>query len=173
MEAVRSTEMGDRDGVEQLMASLHRLSRLLASRQAASRVTAAAGVDISQQGATVLRALLRHGRQSMAAVASSASMDLGAVSRQVRTLEGEGLVRRLGDPDDARVALVELTAKGRRAAERVRAVSVRHLEQALGEWSRDDVRTLATLLQRLVDDMVTTPVPPATSGSAAARRRAG
>lgn len=147
------------DALDDLAASLQRLGRLLASRQATSRVTEAARVEVSQQGTALLRALLRDGRQPMAGLASSATMDLGAVSRQVRELEKQGAVRRSSDPDDGRVVLLELTAKGRRMAENLRAVGVRHIGDALGDWPEGDARTLAALLGRLVDDLRATPVP--------------
>lgn len=147
------------EALDELTGSLQRLGRLLASRQATSRLTSAAKVEVSQQGAGLLRALLRGGRQSMAALATAASMDLGAVSRQVRQLEETGAVRRSSDPDDGRVAMLDLTAKGRRMAENLRAVGVRHLDHALRDWSEADSRALAVLLGRLVDDLVATPVP--------------
>jgi DNA-binding MarR family transcriptional regulator len=155
-------EVPSPEALDELTASLQRLGRLLASRQATARVTAAANVDVSQQGAALLRTLLRNGRLPMAALATAAAMDLGAVSRQVRVLEGAGAVRRSSDPSDGRVARLELTPKGRRMAEGLRAVGVRHLETALSGWSEADGRTLATLLGRLVDDLVATPVPAST-----------
>jgi DNA-binding MarR family transcriptional regulator len=148
------------DPVEELMVALQRLGRLLASRQVASRITTVAGVDVTQQGVTLLRALLREGKQPIAVLATVAAMDLGAVSRQVRLLEDAGALRRSRSSDDGRVALVELTADGRRIAERIRAVSVQHLEEALRDWSATDERTLARLMQRFVDDLVATPVRP-------------
>jgi DNA-binding MarR family transcriptional regulator len=155
------------DAVDELMPALQRLGRLLASRQVASRIITVAGVEVTQQGMTLLRVLLRDGRQSIATLAASAAMDLGAVSRQARLLEEAGAVRRSRSPDDGRVALLDLTAKGRRIAQRIRAVSVQHLEDALRDWSDADQRVLATLMQRLVQDLVATPVRPdgVTAGS--------
>lgn len=150
--------MAPTEPVEELMVALQRLGRLLASRQVASRIITVAGVDVTQQGMTLLRVLLRHGRQSIATLAGAAAMDLGAVSRQVRLLEDAGLALRSRSPDDGRVALLELTPEGRRIAERIRAVSVRHLDEALRGWTVADERTLARLMQRLVDDLVSTPV---------------
>jgi DNA-binding MarR family transcriptional regulator len=152
--------MAHAEALEELMASLARLGRLLGSRQAAARTAMVADVDVSQQGIALLRALRGAGRQSVAALASAAAMDLGAVSRQVRLLEGNGAVRRSRSPDDGRVALLELTPHGRAMADRIHAVGVRHLEEALGDWSEGDERTLAQLMQRLVDDLVRTPVRP-------------
>jgi DNA-binding MarR family transcriptional regulator len=148
------------DAVDELMPALQRLGRLLASRQVASRIITVAGVEVTQQGMTLLRVLLRDGRQSIATLAASAAMDLGAVSRQARLLEEAGAVRRSRSPHDGRVALLELTAEGRRIARRIRAVSVQHLEDALRDWSDADQRVLATLMQRLVHDLVATPVRP-------------
>jgi DNA-binding MarR family transcriptional regulator len=155
------------DPVEELMVALQRMGRMLASRQVAARIITVAGVDVTQQGMTLLRVLLRDGKQSIATLASAAAMDLGAASRQVRLLEQGAAVRRSRSPDDARVALLELTARGRRIAERIREVSVRHLEDALQGWSDHDERTLASLMARLVDDLVATPVRPdgVTAGS--------
>jgi DNA-binding MarR family transcriptional regulator len=146
------------DAVEELSAALQRMGRMLASRQVASRIISVAGVEVSQQGMTLMRVLLRDGKQSIATLAAAAAMDLGAVSRQVRLLEDAAAVRRTRSPEDGRVALIELTASGRRVAERIRAVSVRHLEDALAGWSEHDERTLARLMQRLVDDLTATPV---------------
>jgi DNA-binding MarR family transcriptional regulator len=154
-------EVARTDALDELATSLQRLGRLLASRQATSRVTAAANVDVSQQGAALLRTLLRRGRLSMAALASAAAMDLAAVSRQVPLLENAGAVHRTLDPDDGRVAFLELTRKGRRMAGALQAAGIRHLEVALEGWSEADSRALAALVGRLVDDLVATPVPSA------------
>jgi DNA-binding MarR family transcriptional regulator len=142
------------------MVSLARLGRLFGSRQVAARTAMAAGVDVSQQGIALLRALHRGGQQSVATLAATAAMDLGAVSRQVRILEDGGAVRRSRSPEDGRVALLELTPQGRAMADRIHAAGVRHLEDALGDWSEGDERTLAGLMQRLIDDMVRTPIRP-------------
>ena len=144
------------------MASLQRLGRLLASRQVVSRISTAAGVDVSQQGAALLRVLLREGQLSVAALAATTPMEIAAVSRQVRLLDAAGAITRSTSPDDARVTLIELTPDGRELAEKIRAVGVRHLQEALGTWSPTDQRRLATLMQRLVDDLRATPVRPGT-----------
>jgi DNA-binding MarR family transcriptional regulator len=119
-----------------------------------------ASADVSQQGLTLLRALRRGGQQSMATLAGAAGMDLGAVSRQVRILEDDGAVKRSRTPEDGRVALLDLTPEGRAMADRIHAVGVGHLQEALQAWSEDDERTLARLMQRLVDDLMRTPIRP-------------
>jgi DNA-binding MarR family transcriptional regulator len=148
------------EALEELMASLARLGRLLGSRQVAARTAMVAAADVSQQGLALMRALRRGREQSMATLAGAAGMDLGAVSRQVRILEDDGAVKRSRSPEDGRVALVDLTPEGCAMADRIHAVGVRHLQEALQAWSDDDERTLARLMQRLVDDLVQTPIRP-------------
>ena len=142
------------------MVSLARLGRLMGSRQVAARTALVAGVDVSQQGLALLRALRRGGQQSVATLAGAAGMDLGAVSRQVRLLEDDGAVTRSRSPEDGRVALLDLTPAGRAMADRIHTVGVRHMQEALRAWSEDDERTLARLMQRLVDDLMRTPIRP-------------
>lgn len=146
--------------VDEIMASMRRLGRLLSSRQGSSQVTAAAGVEATQQGVALLWSLLRDGEQSVASLAAAASMDLGAVSRQVRLLEEAGAVARTRSPDDGRVALLSLTRSGRRTAERLRDTGTQHLADALAGWTLDEAQTLAALMHRLVDDILATPIRP-------------
>ncbi len=144
---------------DDLQTSLLRLGRLLASRQAASRLVEAAGVHASQQGVALLRTLRREGRVAAAELAASAGMDIGAVSRQVRILEQDGLVHRSADPDDGRVVLLALTARGEEVAARLHSIGARHLQVALRGWSDGERARLAALLARLVDDLQATPMP--------------
>lgn len=144
--------------LDDLQTSLLRLGRLLASRQAASRLVEVAGVQVSQQGVALLRALRREGRVPAAELAAAAGMDLGAVSRQVRLLEQAGLVERSAHPDDGRVVLLELTDQGRGTAEHLHAISARHLEAALADWSDTERAAFAASLDRLVDDLRATPL---------------
>lgn len=146
--------------LDDVQTSLLRLGRLLASRQAASALVRVAGVEVSQQGVALLRVLRREGELPAAALAAAAGMDLGAVSRQVRHLDDEGLVRRATDPADGRVTLVDLTPAGAALAERLHAISARHLEEALAGWSGAERRDLARALRRLVDDLRATPLAP-------------
>ena len=144
--------------LDDLQTSLLRLGRLLASRQAASRLVEVAGIQVSQQGVALLRALRREGRVPAAELAAAAGMDLGAVSRQVRLLERDGLVSRSAHPDDGRVVLLELTSRGRTTAERLHVIGARHLEAALADWSEDERTRLAASLDRLVDDLRAAPL---------------
>jgi DNA-binding MarR family transcriptional regulator len=148
------------DGDDELLLAIQRLGRLMGSRQVSSRIADAAGADITQQGVRILRALYRHGEQPIAGLASVAHMDIAAVSRQLRPLEEAGLVQRAGSTGDARVALVSLTAAGRRIAKRIRDVGIRHLSAALKDWTPAERTNLGHLLTKLVDDLMATEITP-------------
>jgi DNA-binding MarR family transcriptional regulator len=137
--------------------ALDRLRRLLASRRVFSRLAAAAGIEISQQAIQVLRALDRQDARSVAEVARAARMDVGAVSRQLATLEEIGLASRRQSKAHGSVVLVTTTDRGARVVSKVNAVQNRHLQEALAGWSEDDRNSLGRLLARFVDDLQQTP----------------
>ena len=56
----------------------------------------------------------------------------GGLTKTLRRLETAGYVRRRPDPDDRRSLLVELTATGRRACEKVSAAVAAHYDDVLG-----------------------------------------
>ena len=143
--------------VESVRLGLYRLQRLLAGRRPFSALTAAAGLDLSQQEIQVLQVLQDGAARSMAELARSARLDAGAVSRQVQALEERGLVGRRPSPDHGRIVLVEPSAEGLDAARRVHDLRNRHLLDALDDWSVEERDTLGRLLLRLVDDLQATP----------------
>jgi DNA-binding MarR family transcriptional regulator len=148
------------DADEQLLAAIQRLGRLMGSPQVARRMAGAAGAEVSQQGVQIIRALHRSGETPIAGLATGAHMDISAVSRQLRPLEEAGLVRRAAAKTDGRVALVSLTRSGTKLAERIRAVGIRHLNDALADWDVADRAELARLLGRLADDFAHTSLVP-------------
>lgn len=146
------------DADEDLLAAIQRMGRLMSSRKATGRIADAAGTDISQQGVQIVRALHRNGDLPIARLALAAGMDISAVSRQLRAFEDQGLVARTPSADDARVAIISLTPKGTKVAERLRAVGLRHLADTLKGWTAEDRAELTRLLTRLVDDFAHTDV---------------
>ncbi|MCO5314103.1 MAG: MarR family transcriptional regulator [Microthrixaceae bacterium] len=149
----RQQQFEESGAEDDLLVVIQRLGRLIGSRQVAGRITDAAGVEISQQGVQILRSLLRHGELPIAGVAAAAHMDISAVSRQLGPLEEAGLTARGAAKDDGRVVLIRLTPSGRRVAQRIRSVGLRHLQASLIAWSADEKHQLAELLGRLIDDM--------------------
>ncbi len=120
----------------------------------AAAVARAAGTPLPQQAVQVLSAVAAsEAARPVAEVARVASMDMGAVSRQLKLLESHGLVRRAASPDHGSVVLVDATPEGRDAARKLDRVRSRHLADALADWTPQERAELGRLLVRLVDDL--------------------
>lgn len=141
--------------IDAIADTLRALQRLRGSRRVHAALSEAAETTLSQQAVQVLGAL--DDTLSVAELARSVRMDVGAVSRQLRDLEEKGYVRRAPSPHNASVVLVTATTRGRTVARRVAAVRNDHLARALADWSPTDRRFLALLLHRLADGLQTTP----------------
>jgi DNA-binding MarR family transcriptional regulator len=76
------------------------------------------------------------------------------VTRQVQRLERTGFVTRVPDPHDRRAQRVRLTPAGRDAVDAIRAVSRGFMRAALSDWTSEDLRQLAALNHRMVDDFL-------------------
>lgn len=99
----------------------------------------------------VLAALLRAGephRLSASALARSVLLSSGGLTTRIDRMVEAGLVRRRPDPDDRRGVLVELTAKGRRAAEGAIDGQREHVEPLLEALSPRERRDFVRLLRK-------------------------
>jgi len=102
----------------------------------------------------ILLASLEKGEPArMSDIAAVLRLDASTVSRQVRSLEEAGLVRREPDPADGRATRLLLNDEGR--AELTLQRKERHavLAAAMAEWSPEDRAALGSLLGRLADDV--------------------
>lgn len=138
--------------------SLERLFRLTVNRGVHHRQTAAIGVEVTRAGYAILRTLAESGDLPMSRLARRCSMDPAAANRQVRSLEDAELVERVTDPDDARLVVAHLTAKGRRTHDRIVALRVEQMTDVLDGWSDHDRTELVRLIDRLVVDLRSTPI---------------
>jgi DNA-binding MarR family transcriptional regulator len=134
-----------------------RLGRLLSSRGVHVGMAGAAGVELSEQAMNVLRALVDRHPIPVGDLARSARMDTGAVSRQIKVLESEGLVVRAASPQHRSIVLVEATERGKDVARRFERVRHAQLSRALASWTDAEREQLGILLVRLVDDLQSTP----------------
>jgi DNA-binding MarR family transcriptional regulator len=74
----------------------------------------------------------------------------GAITNRIDRVEKKGLVRRRQDPNDGRVMVVQLTAAGRRLADKAAAIHFRALAETFSSLSRQDCAQLNTSLARLM-----------------------
>jgi DNA-binding MarR family transcriptional regulator len=136
------------------------------------RQLAAFGLNVAQWRAVALLSLSRS--STFQELAAYAWLDRGDLSRALRKLEADGLVRRKPHPDDRRSAYLMLTAKGRRCYSGFSA-EWRSFEHELDQlFSTRELRELNGQLELLAGrclDFMDTPET-AVITAAAARRRA-
>jgi DNA-binding MarR family transcriptional regulator len=145
------------EDVVQAERALERLFRLTANRKMQPKQTAAVGADVSRAGYAVLRCVEAAGELTLGDIAAECAMDPAAVSRQVRVLEVDGMLRRATHEDDARVTVVTLTPTGRKVYRRIVEFRTSYMTEVLAGWSAADRDTLARLVNRLVDDFTSVP----------------
>lgn len=124
-------------------AAIHLLRRLRSE-------DAATGLTASRLSA--LSVVVFGGPIRMGDLAAAEQVRPPTISRLVKDLEQEGLVRRVSDSADARVQRVEATERGRRILQEGRRRRVEALAAELGGLSEADARVLtraADLLERL------------------------
>jgi DNA-binding MarR family transcriptional regulator len=116
---------------------------------------------LRQQGETAasptqlaaLATVERHGSITLGELAAVERVQPPTITAAIGRLEQRGLVRRRTDPDDRRVARVEITREGRRLLERSRSRKTAYLERRLAALSADERVTLeraAEILERLL-----------------------
>lgn len=129
-------------------------------RKAARRVTQIydqflepTGLTITQFG--LLAQLKRQDGITIGALAERMIMDPTTLTRNLRPIEREGLVKLVADPDDRRARRLHLTPRGRAAFDKARpawAKAQRHVETTLGEA---DTEVLNTVLDRSLARLAT------------------
>lgn len=147
------------DPTDAVTAAIQTLFRLEGSRRIHQQLATAAGVPVSQQGLRLLGRVVEGGPSSPGQLAGMLDLDPAVVTRLLRQLEDAGLVERRRSEDDGRMTVVEVTERGIRDFDRMREVIWRHMRRALSSWPARDVRDLAELLDRLVEDVQRLPYP--------------
>ncbi|MEY9962565.1 DNA-binding MarR family transcriptional regulator [Streptacidiphilus sp. MAP12-16] len=135
--------------------ALTRVTYLAGRVRQHERLMAMAGLSLDRAAASILRHIAESEPLRPGVLAVQLSVEASHVSRQLRQLEKDGYVIRVPDQDDSRAHRIQLTDAGLAAVERMREASRRGMEMALADWSPEDLRKLAKLFHRLVDDFVT------------------
>jgi DNA-binding MarR family transcriptional regulator len=117
------------------------------------RLTATAGVRLDPSSFQLIRRLEGSDPIRASDLAALMSLDLSTISRQIATLETQGLVERHPDPLDGRASLLTLSERGRSVSARVCAARRELFGEFLSEWPGRDVERLAQLISRFARDM--------------------
>jgi DNA-binding MarR family transcriptional regulator len=95
------------------------------------------------------------GGQPVEVLADGLRVSHSRAVRVVDRLEEHGLVRRRPSPDDGRAVLVELTAAGRRAADRVVTARARALEESLAGLTEQQREALGEIAAAVLGEVTT------------------
>jgi DNA-binding MarR family transcriptional regulator len=109
------------------------------------------GEPHDQSAIAALHMLRCSGPVRLSELAAIIELDASTASRLVRTLENEGLVDRLPDPDDRRASRIVLADAG---VARLNEYSKRRhalLTRAMQDWDKSDIETFAALMDRFAD----------------------
>lgn len=87
-------------------------------------------------------------------LAQRLGVEASHVTRTVQQLQKAGYVTRVPDPVDRRAQRIRLTDAGRRAVDRIREAGARGMQLALAGWRPEDLRQMAALFHRMVDDFL-------------------
>ena len=81
--------------------------------------------------------------------ADALDVNPSTITRYVQALEAEGLVEVAADPADRRSCLISATAAGRAEVARFAEAGVDVFAGVVRDWSAEDLRTFADLIDRL------------------------
>jgi len=108
----------------------------------------------------ILRRLQQDGPQNVSVLATALNLDGSTVTRQVTALQKDGLIERRPDPRDGRGTVIEATALGLRQVDAVRAARRELIGTVLRDYSQQERRDLAAVLERFtaaLDSYMRTP----------------
>jgi DNA-binding MarR family transcriptional regulator len=147
-----STERDDQPDASPEVLAVARYNELVTKNYRNTRVLSELA---EQQGSRLTRATFellavihRYGPLRVSELVQRVGVDQSTVSRQIRPLEELGMVARSEDPDDRRVAWLDVTDHGRKVMLGVRRRVNHNVEAALATWSPADRETFGKLLER-------------------------
>lgn len=140
--------------VAEIERALTRITYLSTRARQHERLMALAGVPLDRAAVALLRQVADSEPLRPGELAQRLGVEASHVTRTVQQLQRSGHVTRVPDPADRRAQRIELTGAGREAVDRIRKAGARGMQLALGEWQPAELRTLATLFHRMVDDFL-------------------
>ncbi|MFG2965611.1 MULTISPECIES: MarR family winged helix-turn-helix transcriptional regulator [unclassified Streptomyces] len=140
--------------VVEIERALTRITYLSTRARQHERLMALAGVPLDRAAVALLRQVADSEPLRPGELAQRLGVEASHVTRTVQQLQKSGYVTRVPDPDDRRAQRIELTDAGRDAVDRVRDAGARGMQLALGNWKPEELRQLAVLFHRMVDDFL-------------------
>jgi DNA-binding MarR family transcriptional regulator len=141
---------GDTEAVVNQIVRFFRLTK-----RASAKFSAQQKGGIEQAAYFLLAVLVTDGPQRTTTLAEAVHSDTSTVSRQVGALVRHGLVERQADPADGRACLLAATETGQHCFDQQRRARTEQVAEVLQHWTSEDLRTVASLLERLNTDFET------------------
>ncbi|GHF53713.1 MarR family winged helix-turn-helix transcriptional regulator [Streptomyces griseosporeus] len=148
------TTPGAAPEVTEIERALSRITYLSTRARQHERLMALAGVPLDRAAVALLRQVADAEPLRPGELAHRLGVEASHVTRTVQQLQRAGYVTRVPDPDDGRAQRIELTDAGRDAIRRVRDAGVHGMQLALAHWRPEELRQLAGLFHRMVDDFL-------------------
>lgn len=114
------------------------------------------GEQVSLAQSHILSEVRRSANPPMQRVSDELGMDITTFSRQIKALEGKGLLSRRTSSEDRRVSLLELTPEGSQVLARIDSFMSERLEQIFSRMSlfeRETVTRSLALLSDVIKDI--------------------
>ncbi|MGW0998393.1 MarR family winged helix-turn-helix transcriptional regulator [Streptomyces sp. NPDC002523] len=140
--------------VTEIERALTRITYLGSRARQHERLMATAGVPLDRAAVALLRIAADSEPLRPGELAQRLGVEASHVTRTVQQLERGGYVSRVPDPDDRRAQRIRLTDAGHEAVDRIRDAGARAMQLALAGWRPDELRELAGLFHRMVDEFV-------------------
>jgi len=124
-------------------------------KRARSMLSQAVEREIAEQDATyeqwgVLLMILTSRGDAAAALARGMECDTGSMTRMLDRLEAKELIKRTRSEDDRRRVQLELTATGKKQAERIQKAIVKVLNRHLDGFSAGELELFKSFLRRML-----------------------
>jgi MarR family transcriptional regulator, organic hydroperoxide resistance regulator len=146
-EAEAATQQEELPAYEQLGRAFK--AALAAVRRLQGRDAHRPGNELRHAQYGLLFGLREHQQLSLSELADAASLSPAAATEMLDPLLASGLVKRERSERDRRQVLISLTARGEALVEQRRAQYEPRWRAALGEFSEQELRTAASVLDRL------------------------
>ncbi|MFH8342232.1 MarR family winged helix-turn-helix transcriptional regulator [Streptomyces sp. AM6-12] len=140
--------------VAEIERALTRVTYLGSRTRHHDRLRTLADVPLDRAAVALLRQIADWEPMRPGEVAHRLGVEASHVTRTVQQLHRAGYVTRVPDPDDRRAQRIRLTDAGRLAVGRVREAGAAEMQRALAGWRPGELRQLATLFHRMVDDFL-------------------
>ncbi|MFE3854873.1 MarR family winged helix-turn-helix transcriptional regulator [Streptomyces griseorubiginosus] len=134
--------------------ALTRVTYLSTRARQHDRLVSLAEVPLDRAAVALLRQVADTEPMRPGELANRLGVEASHVTRTVQQLQKSGYVTRVPDPEDRRAQRIQLTETGQQAIDRIRDVGARGMQLALADWSPEELRQLAGLFHRMVDDFL-------------------